>query len=215
MYSQQAYPTFALNPGLMQESFVGYPHHSQAFFFSAMKSDNGDLGGQNLGEHPAQVMAWNPHPPLETPNQQSLHGPQHQMSKEPPGNAEKVKVKEEEDAKAENKCPSAQYYPHYWSNSFWPGNPNPPSNPQKSISVPGSNVYPTVPSRSPNTPGEPAASNMESSRCSSALSQEAAKEGDAAMNLTVASPGARDEALSSDGEDVLVSNHLPFIVCKS
>ncbi|XP_044125005.1 POU domain, class 5, transcription factor 1.1-like [Bufo gargarizans] len=198
MYSQQAYPTF----GLMQEGFGGYPHHSQAFFFSAAKSDNGDLGDH----HPAQVMAWNP-PQLETPSHLALHGHPHHLREETPCNVEKVKVKEEEEENAENKCPSllpaAQYYPHYWSNSFWAGNPNPTNNPQKSVSVPGSSVYPAAASQSPNTPGEPAASNMESSRCSSASTQEVAKEGEAAVNLTVSSPGPRDEMLSSDGEDVL------------
>ncbi|XP_069842373.1 POU domain, class 5, transcription factor 1.1-like [Dendropsophus ebraccatus] len=207
MYSQQAYPSFPLPHGLMQEGFVGYPHPSQAFFFSAVKSDTGDVGVQGLGEHP-QVMAWNPPPAVESPSPPHLHGSPHQMREETPSNVDKVKIKEEEEERPENKCPSLfpgpQYYPHYWGNSFWPGPPNPSSNPQKGLSVPGSNVYPTTPSQSPNTPGEPAASNMESSRCSSSAPiQEAAKEGDAAINLTVSSPAGREEALSSEGEEVL------------
>ncbi|XP_075690236.1 POU domain, class 5, transcription factor 1.1-like [Rhinoderma darwinii] len=208
MYSQQAYPTFALNPGLMQDSFGGYPHHSQAFFFSAVKSDNGDLGGQTLGDHQSQVMAWNPPPQLEPRSHLNIHGPPHQMREETPCNGENLKGKDEDDVKPEHKCPNvlpnAQYYPHYWSNpSFWPGNPNPTNLPQKNLSAPGSNVYPAASSQSPNTPIEPAASNMESSRCNSAPSPEAAKEGDVAVNQTVSSPGAREEPLPGNGEDVL------------
>ncbi|KAG8543184.1 hypothetical protein GDO81_025281 [Engystomops pustulosus] len=196
MYSQQGYPAFALNPSLMQDTFGGYHHPSQPFFFSAVKPDNGEHGGQPLGEPSPQVMAWSSHPGMEPPGPLNVH----QVREETPGAGDKVKVKEErqEDDKTEEKC--LQYYPNFWGHSFWPG---PHTNiPQKNHNLPGPSNYPTT-SRSPNTPGEPATSNMESSRCSSAPAQEAAKDGGAAVNLTVSSPRPREEAQSSDGEEVV------------
>ncbi|KAM9326684.1 POU domain, class 5, transcription factor 1.1-like [Gastrophryne carolinensis] len=200
MYGQQAYPPFSLTPGLMQDGYGGYhhphhhhhhPHHpSQAFFFSAVKSDNGGESGE------APVLSWNHAPTLEAPGHITLRPP---IPQSPCHVDVRKPVKEEledPESKAEEKAPyggSLQYYSHAWSSAFWPGSPNiSSSQPPKSGSV-----YPAAASQSPNTPAEPQPANMESSRCSSAPLSEAAKEGDAAES----SPGALEEPLSSDDGD--------------
>lgn len=216
MYSQQAYPSFTLTPGIMQDGFGGYHHHhhhhphpSQAFFFPAMKADNGDLG-----EHQAQLMAWNHTPQMEAPGHLTFRAPPTPLLREEsPCAVESKPIKEESEdsnGEAEDKhSPPSPYYTHAWSPAFWPGSSNLCSQPEKTIGVPGSNVYRTPASQSPETPAEISAANMESSRCSSAP----AKEPDSSSGVNASSPGGQVDALSSDGEDVLVSAYLPMCVC--
>ncbi|XP_063792322.1 POU domain, class 5, transcription factor 1.1-like [Pseudophryne corroboree] len=206
MYGQQAYPPFTLTPGLMQEGFGGYPHPSQAYFFSAMKQNHVDLGVQALGEHPShQVMSWNNVPQME-PSHPMNFGSPHQVRGESPGLLEKRKIKEESpetEGKGEEECPPAppntHYYPHCWSNP-WLGSPS------TQRSTPESNVYGTpAAGQSPNSPAETTTYSLESSRCNSAPTKKAAKKSsEAAVNLTAASsPGDMEEPLLlHDGEDV-------------
>ncbi|XP_073498464.1 POU domain, class 5, transcription factor 1.1-like [Phyllobates terribilis] len=198
MHSQQVYSnSFAFGHGQVQESFGGYPHHSQAFFFHPARSDNGDQGLQTLGEHPTQGMGWNPPPPLEPPGYLNLHGRPPQVREQPRYTLERMNIKEEED-KAEGRFPGVQYYHHYWNN-LWPANANPNMGSQQiTCSVSGASVYPIPASRSPNIPGEPAALPVQSSRCGSI--QEAAEE--ATKNLTVATTDGQEEVKFCDGEDV-------------
>ncbi|XP_077349888.1 POU domain, class 5, transcription factor 1.1-like [Lithobates pipiens] len=196
MCSQQAYPSFTLNDGIIQEECEGYYHPFQALFSPAVRTDGGDLG-----EHQAQVMAWYHAPQPGPPGHLNLcEPPSHQLNMETPCMVESRKI---EDSGSVKSHPVLQYYPHDWSPDFWPGNPNFSSQTQENVNIPGSKVYLTPPNQSPNMPVETVAANLESSRCSSAPTQEVTKENDLLASQTVTSMETQEETLSEVLEDAL------------
>ncbi|NP_001123406.1 POU class 5 homeobox 3, gene 2 [Xenopus tropicalis] len=146
MYSQQPFPPFAFNAGLIQDPanchFGGYTGlgHPQpfSFAFSTLKSENGDSGVQGMGDCSAPVMPWNSmasfdhHGQVET-NQQG--NPIRAPSPTPTLSDSRIKVKEEVahetdsgEESPEPKYPSppnpSLYYPNTWTGSpFWQVNP--------------------------------------------------------------------------------------------
>ncbi|KAM5146356.1 POU domain, class 5, transcription factor 1.1-like [Mantella aurantiaca] len=202
MYNQQGYPSFALSPSLMHDGFGGPQHHhhhpSQGFFLSTVKVDSGDLGEPQI-----QGMAWNRPPHQESYGPVNTFAPPtHHLREGTPYMMENRRIKEEmEDFDgAQNHPPVPQYYTQAWTSAFWPGTPNVSSQLQKPDSVQCSKEQPSSGKSSPDTPGETAASDMESSRCSSAPTPDASKEQDATTNPKESSPGAQ-ETQSSDEED--------------
>ncbi|XP_075041481.1 POU domain, class 5, transcription factor 1.1-like [Mixophyes fleayi] len=201
MYGQQVYPSFDFNSGLMQEGFGGYPQPSQPYFFSNMKQSTMDLEILGLGEHSSQAMSWTTTPQLEPNNPLNLPVSPHQVRGESPS-LEKRAIKEGSkvaEGKSVEECPTAPFFTHLWGNS-WPVNPSISTNPQKSISVPESNVYTAAAHQSPNTP-ETTTYDQESSRCNSAAPKKAAKKSDAAESLSAFSPDEREVVLSCNGEE--------------
>ncbi|XP_073468549.1 POU domain, class 5, transcription factor 1.1-like [Aquarana catesbeiana] len=199
MCSQQAYPSFTLNHGIIQEGSGGYYHPFQAFFSPVVRTDGGDLG-----EHQAQVMAWNHAPQLEPPGHLNLCAPpSHPLNMETSCMAESRKIGKSEDCDGSVSHPVLQYYPHDWNPAFWPGSPNFSSQTQKNANIPGSKVYLTPTNQSPNMPVETMAANMERSRCSSAPTQEVVKESDSLASQTVTSVGTQEKTLFKDLEDTL------------
>uniref|UniRef100_A0A803KD61 POU domain protein n=1 Tax=Xenopus tropicalis TaxID=8364 RepID=A0A803KD61_XENTR len=222
MYNQQAYPSFAHPPALMQDGsgqynvgtytgMAGHSHQAQAFFpFSGVKSDYGDIGGQTpaVGDNSAPVMGWNPLASLDPANQLGISGQ---------GNPFKGLKREREDEEAKSESPepkcsppaAAPYYTHSWNpSSFWSqvsssGTtiaskpiPIPHQSGDKCDPAGANSIFPS--DQSPDKSAESGISSLETSRCSSATSSSSG-----GTNLGTPrslSRGASD-GLSSDSEE--------------
>ncbi|XP_077349897.1 POU domain, class 5, transcription factor 1.1-like [Lithobates pipiens] len=198
MCSQQACPSFTLNHGIIQEGFGVYYNPSQALFSPVVRTD-----GWAMGEHQAQIMAWNHAPQPEPPGHFNLYTPQgHQLNMETPCLVGSRKIGKSDGLEEESHA-ALQYYPHDWTPAFWPGSPNFSSQTQKNTNIPGSKVYLTPPNQSPNMPVETVAANMESSCCSSATTQEVVKKSKSFASQTMTSVGTQETTLSEVLEDAL------------
>ncbi|XP_077350037.1 POU domain, class 5, transcription factor 1.1-like [Lithobates pipiens] len=202
MCSQQVYPSFTLNHGIIQEGFEGYYHPFQPFFSPAVRTDSGDLG-----EHQAQFMAWNHAPQLEPPGHFNLYAPaSHQLNMETPWMVESREIEESEDSDGsveEKSHPALQYHPHKWTTAFWSRSPDFSSQTQNPVNIPDSRVCMTPPNLSPSLPVETAADDVECSRCSSTPTQEVAKESNSLASQTMTSVGAQEKIVSDDLKDTL------------
>nr|AAA49996.1 XOCT-25 [Xenopus laevis] len=231
MYSQQPFPAFAFNAGLMQDPanchFGGYAGlgHPQpfSFAFSTLKSENGESGVQGMGDCTTPVMPWNSlacfDHQVQMENNQQGNPPR---APSPTLSDSRIKVKEEVvhetdsgEESPEPKYPSppnpSLYYPNAWTGApFWQVNPTPGNNINpmpnqtlvKNTSLPGNTTYPTPANQSPNTPVDCVTSSMESSRCSSTNSPNGAINERA---TTIPNGEMLDGGQSSDNEEEVPS----------